>query len=161
MSPNGQEQSLNPSMAALSSLPRPLYGRVESLANLALTYRHSHPWAQLSYASQGVLEVQTAAGRFIAPPQRAVWVPAGMPHRVYRSPHTGTTMCGRRPAEQSVEFTAADGGVEEFADGQRLQPLRGRLVAQGDDGNDAAGTPGIWQRGEFLGSVVTQIQEKQ
>ena len=88
MSPNGQDQSLRPSITALSRLPRPLYGRVESLANLALDYRHSHPWAQLSYASQGVLEVQTAAGRFIAPPQRAVWVPAGMPHRVYRSPQT-------------------------------------------------------------------------
>ncbi|HLT05830.1 MAG TPA: AraC family transcriptional regulator, partial [Pseudomonas sp.] len=60
MSPNGQ----NPApRARFGSLPRPLYGRIESLPNQALAYRHSHPWAQLSYASQGVLEVRTAAGR--------------------------------------------------------------------------------------------------
>jgi AraC-like DNA-binding protein len=35
-----------------------------------------------------VLEIQTSAGRFVAPPQRAVWIPAGMPHRVFSSPHT-------------------------------------------------------------------------
>ncbi len=43
---------------------------------------------QLSYAIQGVLEVQTSAGRFVAPPERAVWIPAGVPHRVFSSPHT-------------------------------------------------------------------------
>lgn len=88
MSPNGQKHAPLARATRLGSLPRPLYGRVESLANQALAYRHSHPWAQLSYSSRGVLDVQTAAGRFIAPPHRAVWVPAGMPHRVYRSPDT-------------------------------------------------------------------------
>lgn len=72
----------------MPSLPRPLYGRTESLPNRALTRRHSHPWVQLSYAIQGVLEVQTSAGRFVAPPERAVWIPAGVPHRVFSSPHT-------------------------------------------------------------------------
>jgi AraC-like DNA-binding protein len=43
---------------------------------------------QLSYAIAGVLEIQTAAGRFVAPPARAVWIPAGMPHRVFSSPRT-------------------------------------------------------------------------
>lgn len=76
------------SIPGLSSLPRPVYGRTESLPNRALTRRHSHPWVQLSYAISGVLEIQTSAGRFVAPPQRAVWIPAGMPHRVYSTPHT-------------------------------------------------------------------------
>ncbi|MBM7062619.1 helix-turn-helix transcriptional regulator [Pseudomonas sp. UL073] len=88
MSPNGQRQTYRRSIPGLASLPRPVYGRTESLPNRALTYRHSHPWVQLSYAIAGVLEVQTAAGRFIAPPQRAVWVPAGLPHRVSSTPHT-------------------------------------------------------------------------
>lgn len=69
-------------------MPRPLYGRVESLPNRALTFVHSHPWVQLSYAIAGVLEVQTASARYVAPPQRAVWVPAGVKHQVFSSPRT-------------------------------------------------------------------------
>lgn len=88
MPPKGHANTVRRSIPGLSSLPRPVYGRTESLPNRALTRRHSHPWVQLSYAISGVLEIQTSAGRFVAPPQRAVWIPAGMPHRVYSTPHT-------------------------------------------------------------------------
>lgn len=88
MPPKGHDKSVRRSIPGLPSLPRPLYGRTESLPNRALTRRHSHPWVQLSYAIQGVLEIQTSAGRFVAPPERAVWIPAGVPHRVFSSPHT-------------------------------------------------------------------------
>lgn len=88
MSPNGQHRPHRRRVPGLDRLPRPVYGRTESLPNRALTYRHSHPWVQLSYAIAGVLEVQTDAGRFVAPPQRAVWVPAGLPHRVWSTPQT-------------------------------------------------------------------------
>ncbi|AJO79281.1 MULTISPECIES: AraC family transcriptional regulator [Pseudomonas] len=88
MPPKGHEKIVRRSIPGLPSLPRPVYGRTESLPNRALTRRHSHPWVQLSYAIQGVLEVQTSAGRFVAPPQRAVWIPAGMPHKVFSSPRT-------------------------------------------------------------------------
>jgi len=43
---------------------------------------------QFSYASQGVLEILTADGRYVAPPQRAVWIPAGVEHRVQCSANT-------------------------------------------------------------------------
>ena len=88
MPPKGHDKTVRRSVPGLSSLPRPVYGRTESLPNRALTRRHSHPWVQLSYAISGVLEIQTSVGRFVAPPQRAVWIPAGMPHRVFSSPHT-------------------------------------------------------------------------
>ena len=88
MPPKGHEKAVRRSIPGLACLPRPVYGRTESLPNRALTRRHSHPWVQLSYAICGVLEIQTSAGRFVAPPQRAVWIPAGMPHRVFSSPHT-------------------------------------------------------------------------
>lgn len=88
MSPNRHPDTVHRSLPELPSLPRPLYGRVESLTNRALTFRHTHPWVQLSYAIAGVLEVQTAGARFVAPPQRAVWVPAGVEHRVFSSPRT-------------------------------------------------------------------------
>ena len=88
MPPKGHEKAVRRSIPGLASLPRPVYGRTESLPNRALTRRHSHPWVQLSYAICGVLEIHTSAGRFVAPPQRAVWIPAGVPHRVFSSPHT-------------------------------------------------------------------------
>lgn len=45
--------------------------------------RHSHRRAQLLYACAGVMSVTTAEGCFVIPPQRAVWLPCGMPHEVY------------------------------------------------------------------------------
>src|SRR5690554_2272617 len=82
------KSALEQRLSDLKHLPRPIYGQTEALPNKVLGYRHSHPWVQFSYAISGVLEVQTAHGRFIAPPQRAVWIPAGIKHRVHSSVHT-------------------------------------------------------------------------
>jgi AraC-like DNA-binding protein/quercetin dioxygenase-like cupin family protein len=43
---------------------------------------HDHDWAQLIYASSGVMTVHSAAGTWVVPPHRAVWVPAGVAHRI-------------------------------------------------------------------------------
>lgn len=43
---------------------------------------HTHRRAQLVHAAEGVILVSTEAGRWMAPPQRAVWVPSGMAHAV-------------------------------------------------------------------------------
>ncbi|UYM03520.1 AraC family transcriptional regulator [Solicola gregarius] len=42
--------------------------------------RHRHDEHQIMYASAGVVEATTERGSWIAPPQRAVWVPAGEWH---------------------------------------------------------------------------------
>ena len=88
MSPNGHDEALSARLGALTVLPRPVYGQLDSPPNFKLGYRHSHPWVQLSHAVEGVLEVRTASGRFIAPPLRAVWVPAGLQHQVFCAPGT-------------------------------------------------------------------------
>lgn len=41
---------------------------------------HSHDTAQLTFAASGIVQVHTAEGRWLVPPQLAVWIPAGMPH---------------------------------------------------------------------------------
>lgn len=82
------QSTLEQRFSDLKHLPRALYGQTEALPNHVLGYRHSHPWVQFSYAISGVLEVQTAQGRFIAPSQRAVWIPAGIKHRVQCSART-------------------------------------------------------------------------
>lgn len=42
---------------------------------------HHHEQAQLVYPAQGLLAVTTDRGTWMAPPQRAVWIPAGADHR--------------------------------------------------------------------------------
>lgn len=44
---------------------------------------HTHRRAQLLYASAGVMSVMTREGAFVVPPQRAVWLPAGIEHEVH------------------------------------------------------------------------------
>jgi AraC-like DNA-binding protein len=41
---------------------------------------HYHDVQQLVYPSSGVLLISAAAGTWAVPPQRAVWIPAGVPH---------------------------------------------------------------------------------
>jgi AraC-like DNA-binding protein len=43
---------------------------------------HAHDWHQLIYASEGVMWVHTAQGDWVVPPNRAVWVPAGVAHGI-------------------------------------------------------------------------------
>ncbi|MCC2963601.1 helix-turn-helix transcriptional regulator [Massilia sp. IC2-278] len=65
------------------ALPRPVYGHALGLPNRAIGQRHCHPWAQLSYAARGVIEVITDTARYMAPPLHAIWIPAGAPHAVH------------------------------------------------------------------------------
>jgi AraC-like DNA-binding protein/quercetin dioxygenase-like cupin family protein len=44
--------------------------------------RHRHRRAQLVYAVEGVMTVETDAGLWVVPPLRAVWVPAGVVHSI-------------------------------------------------------------------------------
>ncbi|MDY7560800.1 helix-turn-helix transcriptional regulator [Pseudomonas sp. 10B1] len=43
---------------------------------------HSHRRSQLLYGSKGVMQVTTALGTWVVPPQRAVWIPQQIPHEV-------------------------------------------------------------------------------
>ena len=44
--------------------------------------RHLHPRAQLIFAAAGVMLVSTDEGSWAVPPQRAVWMPAGVAHEI-------------------------------------------------------------------------------
>ncbi|MDH0300870.1 MULTISPECIES: helix-turn-helix transcriptional regulator [unclassified Pseudomonas] len=79
MSPNGHHDHR---LDSLGQLPRPVYGQADSLPNIALGYRHQHPWGQLSHARSGLLRVRTREGLYLVPPQHAVWIAARVPHQV-------------------------------------------------------------------------------
>lgn len=43
---------------------------------------HAHREAQLVFATEGTMQVTTPKGRWLVPPDRAVWVPAHLPHAI-------------------------------------------------------------------------------
>mgnify|MGYP003604638778 CR=1 FL=1 len=43
---------------------------------------HTHQRGQFAYAACGVITVFTSQGNWVVPPQRAIWVPAGVPHEM-------------------------------------------------------------------------------
>lgn len=53
--------------------------------NLGIDTRCIRDWDQLAYASHGVMTVHAAAGAWVVPPDRAVWIPAGAAHSVQTS----------------------------------------------------------------------------
>ncbi|MCX7081023.1 MAG: helix-turn-helix transcriptional regulator [Pseudomonas sp.] len=46
---------------------------------------HTHQRGQFAYAAKGVISVFTSEGNWVVPPQRAIWVPAGVPHEMLMS----------------------------------------------------------------------------
>ena len=46
---------------------------------------HSHDWAQLVYASEGVMSVHTSEGVWVVPSHRAVWIPPDVGHSIAMS----------------------------------------------------------------------------
>jgi AraC-like DNA-binding protein/quercetin dioxygenase-like cupin family protein len=51
----------------------------------ASTGLHAHPRCQLLYAIEGVMIVRSASGTWVVPPNRAVWLVAGLEHEVRMS----------------------------------------------------------------------------
>lgn len=45
--------------------------------------RHTHVRGQFAYASTGAMRMFTDLGNWVVPPQRAIWVPAGVPHAMH------------------------------------------------------------------------------
>jgi AraC-like DNA-binding protein len=66
-------------------LPSPVAALAFELSHGHIIPEHMHPEDQLVYASRGVMTVQTVAGVWVVPAQRAVWIPARTPHSILSS----------------------------------------------------------------------------
>lgn len=62
--------------------PAPMTMRAQSLPPRSYFPEHVHDWGQLVYAISGVLTVAIASRSFVISPDQAVWLPAGVAHRV-------------------------------------------------------------------------------
>jgi AraC-like DNA-binding protein len=72
----------DPNMDNLDDFPQPVVSFGQDLAKGQVLPFHSHRRAQLVYASQGVMAVNTRSASYVIPPQRAVWMPSGIEHRI-------------------------------------------------------------------------------
>jgi AraC-like DNA-binding protein len=66
----------------LEDTPRPVVAVGHEYPPAYELDRHQHRRGQLLYAARGVIAVSTPEGAWVAPPQRAVWIPGGTPHSV-------------------------------------------------------------------------------
>jgi AraC-like DNA-binding protein/mannose-6-phosphate isomerase-like protein (cupin superfamily) len=81
---------------------------------------HAHDWHQLIYASEGVMWVQTAEGDWVVPPNRAVWVPAGIEH--------GIEMTGSVLVQTLYLSTLLSGNLPKRCCAVNVSPLLRELV---------------------------------
>jgi len=84
LSQNGHSR-IAAEIARRQQVPRPVVGWAIDYPDGYVIPPHSHPRAQLVYAAAGVMTVRTDQGLWVIPPQRAVWMPAGVEHQVHAS----------------------------------------------------------------------------
>jgi len=63
--------------------PRPIISVGNDYAPGVARGSHQHRRNQLLYGATGLMIVTTPQGRWVVPPQRALWIPAGVYHDVY------------------------------------------------------------------------------
>lgn len=66
----------------IETAPGPLMALAGAYPDGHVVASHSHRRSQLLYARSGVVMVATAAGRWMVPPEHAMWIPAGIEHSV-------------------------------------------------------------------------------
>lgn len=113
--------------------------RVRQLRTLALdvpdgysTSGHTHDWGQLVFVGGGVVTVLAGSGAYVAPTNRAVWIPAGIEHSLFaRGPtrlrtlyrpaglHGGLGVIGVSELLRSLILRCVEIGVVEPSDAAR------------------------------------------
>ena len=76
----GSARSTNP--CDYQAVARPLAAMAKRFPDRFEIAEHHHPRDQLLFAVEGVMRITTAQQAWIVPPDRAVYVPGGIPHKV-------------------------------------------------------------------------------
>ncbi len=96
---------------------------------------HTHTEAQLTFAASGMIQLHTEEGVWLVPPQRAAWVPAGVPHRLDIITDAELWMVHWQ-ASAIAEWTPA--GFPDHAFASRVTPLMHSLLAAAVDDDTRA-----------------------
>lgn len=92
---------------------RPLRPGARDLENSTQIRPHHHDYGQLTWAMEGVMRVSAAGSSWIVPPQRAIWIRAGVEHTVTNlGPARLRVLCVERghspfPAEDCVALSVS------------------------------------------------------
>lgn len=70
----------NAQFAEYDATPRPVVAICNDFESGHVLPAHSHRHAQLVYGASGIMMVATEQGRWIVPPDHAVWIPGGIRH---------------------------------------------------------------------------------
>jgi AraC-like DNA-binding protein/mannose-6-phosphate isomerase-like protein (cupin superfamily) len=89
-------------------------------AEYLVTGWHHHDLHQIEYALEGVAQVETAAGRYLVPPQQAIWIPAGLEHN--------TTLRGVRSASVFFDPSMFPDDVRDRARVLAAAPLLREMI---------------------------------
>lgn len=96
------------SIPPLTAFPGDVYFRHDLLPAQEWE-EHSHPWGQLNYVSNGVMNLEIEGSRFLSPPQYAVWIPPFKRHFsyalhevVYRSVYVSLEFSSCMPVEPCI-----------------------------------------------------------
>jgi AraC-like DNA-binding protein len=116
MSKNAQDRSIPSS--SYGEVPRPVVAMASDYPAGFRVAPHHHDRAQLVFASAGVMAVTTAAGTWVVPPQRAVWVPAATGHEIRM--HGSVSL--------RTLYVAPDAGLPETCRVITVSPLLRELI---------------------------------
>ena len=78
--------------------------------------RHDHPWGQLAFCNSGVMRVVSDAAAWLAPPTRAIWLPAG---HVCRQHDIATIYLAHAPRRASGRVVVLAGARRRSSHGER------------------------------------------
>jgi len=113
----------------LSDTGRPVQPLARTYPRGLFIEPHAHVWGQLLYAMSGVMWVETPHEALAVPPQRAVWLPPGVPHGIRVVSDLQMRNIYLRPAlAETLEDT-----VQVIEVGGLLRELIVHLVEQAED----------------------------
>jgi len=132
----------------IEALPRPVAAVANDYPDGHVIERHRHRRAQLVYAARGVMTVKADTGAWVVPPQRAVWMPAGMAHEV----HCAGTLAMR---SLFIEPAAAE-GMGTACRVVNVTPLLRELILRAVD------LPGLYAEdgpeGRLIGLILDEVR---
>jgi len=106
---------------------------------------HAHGEAQLIFAASGTMQVYTSSGRWLVPPQLAVWAPARAPHRIEMLSDTELWLIDWHPALLR-KWARSKSLNREFA--LKITPLLRELIFAAFEADAAP------ERGELIGRLI-------
>ena len=145
--PGGRAGSIMPStLGAVESAEGPAIAFSHRYEDGQRISEHHHSRAQLLFPRTGVLVVATRAGRWMVPPQHALWIPAFMRHSVDNIGRVETHSVYVRPD--------AIAGLPGHLHVSGLSPLLRHLVMEAEQ---FAKEPGGEREAHIVGAILHEI----